>query len=469
MRLDVAETLLGHQVPGLAARPVDDRGLAVRGQQPLGVFRVRLRIAGPLPIAGGASPAVEAFGADQVDPAVAGGIARSNARKYQAETRHGREPGPIDVLLHDDPRTCRDFAKSFSSPPAHLIAVDRTNAAFFKQPWTADIAHTIAQCDILELGCSELSRSHAVMRACFSIARLMRLVTVIAINVGAGRILYDYDGYLLAAIALQCRGAPVCAASIETRSARASRIFWAGFTAGLVLAAGLCLSGVYRGTAKVSRYDPVIGRKVTSYHPGSPLWPAWPSYRGYAYRAIMHLPDGPGILNRYDATSISVLAIVFFLPELLVAMAGGVLASSIAWVLSGMRQVLPGGQKYPCATLSWHGPKNQDPLELSPDARAACPGDCGITLDRAAQVDARPAIRRISHHGVLQNRPRDARRRSRRRARLRADCSCRSDPGKLHHDRTDRNLYDRGLAACFFPGREQRHSHHRPTVQPGQT
>src|SRR5271157_5165801 len=69
MGLDVAEFLLREQVPGPAARPVDDHTTAGNGREPRRVLRVRSRIAGRQPGPRGFSPRRQLMIADQGDPA----------------------------------------------------------------------------------------------------------------------------------------------------------------------------------------------------------------------------------------------------------------------------------------------------------------------------------------------------------------------------------------------------------------
>ncbi len=86
-----------------------------------------------------------------------------------------------------------------------------------------------------------------------------------------------------------------------------------------------------RDRRTISRFDPSLGKRVVvSPSPGVSLWPWWPSYRRLAYQTIVSFPEGRALLDRYDLTALSVLAVVFFLPQLLVALVAGLLALFIA-------------------------------------------------------------------------------------------------------------------------------------------
>jgi hypothetical protein len=160
-----------------------------------------------------------------------------------------------------------------------------------------------------------------------SIAGLMVVVIVVAINLAAGLVVFDYHAYLLSAIGLS--GLALQVATIQMcRGQRLSRAFWAGFSAGLFLAATLCFWGMARGLKPRPEYDPRIGRTVVVPIPGEPMWPGWPSYRDYAHHFILrHNPD---ILNRSDWGAICVMGLVFFTPQLLVALASGLLTLFVA-------------------------------------------------------------------------------------------------------------------------------------------
>jgi hypothetical protein len=159
----------------------------------------------------------------------------------------------------------------------------------------------------------------------------MAFVVIIAVNLAIGRALLEYDGFILAGIAPSALALQFALVRL-IRGRRLSRAFWSGFIAGLLVVATLFLWGMYQGRLSRSRFDPELGQTIVRWRPGTPLWPGWPAYRSYAYQIILRLPHGPDILNSYDATSLSIVAVVFFLPQLLAATAGGLLALFIAWV-----------------------------------------------------------------------------------------------------------------------------------------
>jgi hypothetical protein len=169
-----------------------------------------------------------------------------------------------------------------------------------------------------------------VKRPRTSIAMLMVFVVLAALNFLVARLLLDFDAEILAAIAPG--GLTLQLALVQViRRRHALRAFWAGFIAGLIVTAALCAWGMARDRRTISRFDPSLGKRVVvSPSPGAPLWPWWPSYRRLAYQTIVSFPGGRALLDRYDLTAFSVLAVVFFLPQLLVALVAGLLALFIA-------------------------------------------------------------------------------------------------------------------------------------------
>ncbi len=164
-----------------------------------------------------------------------------------------------------------------------------------------------------------------------SLAMLMALIVLAAFNFALARCLLDVDGYILAAIvpgALTIQLATV--QLIRTR--HAFRAFWAGFIAGLILTAGLCVWGMFHDRHTTSRFDPALGKRVVIRSPGPPMWPGWPSYRRHAYQIIVSSDWGRALMDRYDLTSLSMYAVVMFLPQFLVALVTGLLALLIASV-----------------------------------------------------------------------------------------------------------------------------------------
>jgi hypothetical protein len=170
-----------------------------------------------------------------------------------------------------------------------------------------------------------------VKRPHISIAIVMAFIVLAALNLAVARLLLDYDGYILAAIVPS--GLTLQLAVVQLiRKRHVFRAFWAGFIAGLIVTAGLCLSGMFHDRVRTSHFDPSVGKNVFSWAPGAPLWPGWPSYRRYAYQTILSFPWGRPLMDRYDLTALSVFAVVMFLPQFLVALVTGLLALLIALV-----------------------------------------------------------------------------------------------------------------------------------------
>jgi hypothetical protein len=98
-----------------------------------------------------------------------------------------------------------------------------------------------------------------------------------------------------------------------------------------MLAAGLCAWGLFHGR-RTPYFDPVLGKNVVGWTAGDPMWPGWPSYRRFAYQIIVSFPLGRALMDRYDLSSMSVFAVVMFVPQFVFALAGGLLAMFIVWV-----------------------------------------------------------------------------------------------------------------------------------------
>jgi hypothetical protein len=159
----------------------------------------------------------------------------------------------------------------------------------------------------------------------------MALVVLIAVNLALGRALFEYDCYILAGIAPSALALQLALYRL-VRGRRLSRAFWSGFIAAMLVVATLFLWGMYQRRLTSRRFDPVLGKTIVRWRPGTPMWPGWPSYRNYAYQFIMRLPHGADILYREDWRSLLVIAVMFFLPQLVVATAGGLMAIVIAGI-----------------------------------------------------------------------------------------------------------------------------------------
>jgi hypothetical protein len=186
-------------------------------------------------------------------------------------------------------------------------------------------------CQVLTSLAKHLQGRPAVQQPRVSTAKLMGLIAIVALNVAGGRLLLDYDVYILAAIAPPAIAIQL--ALVRLRYGRnLSRAFWAGFIIAIIFVAALCVWGMVQGRSTKPSFNPMLGKNELLTLPGNPMWPGWISYRRYAYETILRIPNGRAILYGDDMTLISmpIFAGVMFLPQLLVALGGGLLALYIA-------------------------------------------------------------------------------------------------------------------------------------------
>jgi hypothetical protein len=156
-----------------------------------------------------------------------------------------------------------------------------------------------------------------------SITKLMLLVAIIAANLAVGRVLGAYHPILPVAIALI--GLALQAGAIALiRSRGRSRAFSAGF---LVFASMAMISVIWAFvvTSDVAiGQNPSTGEMITMKVPGSLMWTIWSGYVEFVDACLA----GPLQIN-LDPLGILV-AVIWSLPQLLIALTGGLLAVLIA-------------------------------------------------------------------------------------------------------------------------------------------
>lgn len=175
----------------------------------------------------------------------------------------------------------------------------------------------------------------------FSVAKLMAVVSLVAVNLAAARALISYDLFLLTGIALPLLTLQVGLHRVICRRGRV-RPFWAGF-----IACGLgAIMSFYWALAfpnGVGRYvDPGTGRVVELIPPGSLAWTLWSYYDEFVKSCIERLPDALQIdLDGVDVVSEVMSSLIWSLPQLLLALAGGLLVA-LAVRRPGKTSALPG-------------------------------------------------------------------------------------------------------------------------------
>jgi hypothetical protein len=161
-----------------------------------------------------------------------------------------------------------------------------------------------------------------------SIAKLMLLVAIIAANLAVGRVLGAYHLVLPVAIALTGLAVQAGAfALIHSRGRR--RAFLAGFLVfGSMAMISVIWALVFTPNVSIAQ-DPSTGKMITIEIPGSLMWTIWSNYVEFVDACLAGHPQ-----FHLDPLGIQV-ALIWFLPQFLIGLTGGLLAVLIAgqWVI----------------------------------------------------------------------------------------------------------------------------------------
>ena len=167
-----------------------------------------------------------------------------------------------------------------------------------------------------------------------SVAKLMFAVVIVALNFGAARTLFSYDTEMLIGVALS--GLVLQASLFQLlRSRGRKRAFWAGFIT--------CCSMAMMTLIWAMMFPRIIGigfkngATTRIETPGSPLYTIWYSYANFFDEHIIApLLFDPRINPGLDRESVlggavivAIRAAIWSLPQLLIAVAGGLLISRI--------------------------------------------------------------------------------------------------------------------------------------------
>jgi hypothetical protein len=163
-----------------------------------------------------------------------------------------------------------------------------------------------------------------------SVATLMVVVAVVAVNLGIARVVFAYnpvllEGVVLSGLALQAGGL------LLARSRGRIRAFWIGFLAfGSMAMATVVWAMVFAPNVGIA-HDPITGNEIIINVPGSLMWTLWSGYFRYVLTYVAgHLdvdPEPVGVIT----------ALIWSLPQFLVAVVGGLLCRLVA----GRRQWRP--------------------------------------------------------------------------------------------------------------------------------
>ena len=160
----------------------------------------------------------------------------------------------------------------------------------------------------------------------FSIAKLMVVVVAVAINLAIVRLLAAYSPVLPVAVAWTGLALQAGGLAVILGRGRA-RAFSVGFiTFGAIALATVIWAMVFATNTGIA-YDPSTGKTTTITIPGSPLWTLWSNYfefvGSFLVEKLQVNIDPEGFLA----------AVIWALPQLLIALAGG----AIALLLVGRR------------------------------------------------------------------------------------------------------------------------------------
>lgn len=175
----------------------------------------------------------------------------------------------------------------------------------------------------------------------------MVVVAVIAMNLGAARILYFYNTEILIGVALS--GLALQAGLFQLVLGRGrNRAFWSGLVVfGLLAMSSLVWAMLFPEVIGIA-FDK-NGVIMVHRTPGSFLSTVWSSYAGFVSNHVIEpVLESRGFPLRINPDSysggallVSVRAVVRFLPQMLIAVIGGLLARSIVRREATMRRQEP--------------------------------------------------------------------------------------------------------------------------------
>jgi hypothetical protein len=156
-----------------------------------------------------------------------------------------------------------------------------------------------------------------------SVAKLMVVVAVVALNLAIARVLFAYNpvllvGVVLSGLALQAAG------FLLTRSRSRIRPFWLGFLAfGSMAMVTVIWAMVFAPNVGIV-HDPNTGKEVMVKLPGSLMWTLWSTY----FKSVFTYLAGHLHFN-LDPLGVAA-ALIWSLPQFLIAVIGGWLCRLVA-------------------------------------------------------------------------------------------------------------------------------------------
>jgi hypothetical protein len=166
----------------------------------------------------------------------------------------------------------------------------------------------------------------------FTIITLMCLVGMVAVSLAVGRALYASDPWLPAGVCLAGLAIELGLFRI-VRTRGKSRAFWAGFVICGLLAVGSFAWGVVVKSSISPSLNVSTGEITTLpitvlQRVGLSSWSVWRSYLLLAVLCLNRLPFGSALMSPdfKDPIVLATAALMAGLPQLLIALAGGLLA-----------------------------------------------------------------------------------------------------------------------------------------------
>ena len=167
-----------------------------------------------------------------------------------------------------------------------------------------------------------------------SIAEIMTVVGIVALNLAATRALSDDNHELLGGVVPMAVILQVGIFSL-IRSQGRVRAFWAGFlvfgTMGMTSFLGAAL---FCPSDSVS-IDPKTEKAIVKNFPRSPTWVLWSRYGRFVFKTLESLPNSDFILgdggdsHGHDGIPLGTKALILSLPQMVLAGAGGLCANLI--------------------------------------------------------------------------------------------------------------------------------------------
>jgi hypothetical protein len=167
-----------------------------------------------------------------------------------------------------------------------------------------------------------------------SIAETMTIVGIAALNVAATRTFPNDDHELLIGVAPMAVFLQFAIFSLIRRRGRV-RAFGAGFLVFGTMSMTSFIGAEYFCPSESVSIDPRTGKAVVTTSLGSPIWVLWSSYGGFVHKTLERLPNSDFILgdggdsHGHDGIPLGTKAVVLSLPQMVLAVAGGLCFSLI--------------------------------------------------------------------------------------------------------------------------------------------